>query len=59
MPRKVTYGAACSLDLCIARADFSDDWILHTREASDVMRDDWSAIRWAEASSRALSSRPS
>ena len=39
MSRKVTYGAACSLDLYIARPDSSYDWIMHTSEANEVMAD--------------------
>jgi dihydrofolate reductase len=42
--RKVTFGAACSLDLFIARPDFSYDWILHNREAGEVMTDYWKGI---------------
>ena len=44
MARKVTYGAACSLDLYIARPDFSYDWIMHTSEANEVMADYWKTI---------------
>jgi len=44
MPRKVTFGAACSLDLYIARTDFSYDWIMHTSEANEVMADYWKTI---------------
>ena len=44
MARKVTYGAACSLDLYIARSDFSYDWIMHTSEANEVMADYWKTI---------------
>jgi dihydrofolate reductase len=42
--RKVTYGAACSLDLYIARPDFSYDWIMHTSEANEVMAGYWKTI---------------
>jgi dihydrofolate reductase len=44
MGRKVTFGAACSLDLYIARSDFSYDWIMHTSEANEVMADYWKTI---------------
>jgi len=44
MARKVTFGAACSLDLYIARPDFAYDWILHTSEANEVMADYWKTI---------------
>lgn len=42
--RKVTYGAACSLDGCIARRDGGVDWLLFTADAKAVMADYWPRI---------------
>lgn len=42
--RKLTYGAACSLDGCIARADGGVDWLLFTADAKAVMADYWPRI---------------
>jgi dihydrofolate reductase len=42
--RKVTYGAACSLDGCIARRDGGVDWLLFTEDAKAVMADYWPRI---------------
>jgi dihydrofolate reductase len=42
--RKVTYGAACSLDGFIARADGGVDWLLFTDDAKAVMNDYWPRV---------------
>ncbi|HYJ90801.1 MAG TPA: dihydrofolate reductase family protein [Pyrinomonadaceae bacterium] len=42
--RKVTFGCANSLDNYIAREDGSFDWIMHSEEANQVMRDFWPRI---------------
>lgn len=42
--RKVTYGAACSLDLFIARADGGVDWLLWCDEAAEYMTSYWKTI---------------
>src|SRR5262245_63976495 len=44
MPRKVTFSAACTLDLYIARSDSSYDWILHDREAGEALGAYWKTI---------------
>jgi len=42
--RKVTFGCANSLDNYIAREDGSFDWIMHSDEANQVMKDFWPRI---------------
>lgn len=42
--RKVTFGAACSLDNFIARPDGAVDWLLFGKEAAAVMKDFWVTI---------------
>ena len=42
--RLVTYGAACSLDGFIARADGDIDWLLMTDDARKVMAEYWPRI---------------
>jgi dihydrofolate reductase len=42
--RLVTYGAGCSLDGFIAKADGGLDWLRFTPDAQAVMRDYWSTI---------------
>ena len=42
--RKLTFGAANSLDNYIARSDQSYDWILWSDEASEVMTEYWKTI---------------
>jgi len=42
--RLVTYGAACSLDGFIARADGGVDWLVMTEDAQRVMAESWSRI---------------
>jgi len=42
--RKVTFGGANSLDNYIARPDHTFDWIMHSKEAAQYMRDYWKTI---------------
>jgi dihydrofolate reductase len=42
--RKVTFGCASSLDNYIAREDGSFDWIMHSDEANEIMKDYWPRI---------------
>jgi dihydrofolate reductase len=42
--RKVIFGCANSLDNYIAREDGSFDWIMHSEEANQIMRDFWPRI---------------
>ena len=42
--RKVTFGGASSLDNFIARKDDSVDWLLWTKEVSEIMRTYWKTI---------------
>jgi len=42
--RKVTFGAANSLDNFIARKDGAVDWLLWSDEAAAVMKDFWQRI---------------
>ena len=42
--RKVTFGGACSLDNFIARKDDSVDWLLWTKEVSEIMQEYWKTI---------------
>lgn len=42
--RKVTYGAACSLDGYIARQDHAVDWLLWGDEAAAIMADFWKTV---------------
>jgi len=42
--RKVIYGGANTLDNYIATKDDSADWILHSKEANDMLRDYWKAM---------------
>jgi dihydrofolate reductase len=42
--RKVTFGAASSLDNYIARNDHSVDWLLWGKEAAAIMGDYWKTI---------------
>lgn len=42
--RKVTYGAATSLDQYLARPDGAVDWLLWGKEAAAVMADYWKTI---------------
>jgi dihydrofolate reductase len=44
MVRKVTFGGACSLDNCLARADGAVDWLRWSDEAAAVMADFWPTI---------------
>jgi len=42
--RKVIFGGATTLDNYIARKDDSFDWILHSKEADEIMKDYWARI---------------
>ena len=42
--RKVIFGGANTLDNYIAGKDDSIDWIRHTAEVNDIMRDYWERI---------------
>lgn len=42
--RKVIFGGANSLDNFIARKDDAVDWLLWTKEVSDIMKDFWMTI---------------
>jgi len=42
--RKVTFSCATSLDNYIARENGSFDWIMHSDEAMELMKDFWSRI---------------
>ena len=42
--RKVTYGAACSLDLYIARHDDGVDWLLWSDDVSALVEEFWKTI---------------
>ena len=42
--RKVTFSAAISLDNFIARRDGSFDWILHSDESGEMLREYWQKI---------------
>ncbi|MDQ3818612.1 MAG: dihydrofolate reductase family protein [Acidobacteriota bacterium] len=42
--RKITYGCANSLDNYIARPDHTFDWIMHGKEAMEVLSDYWKTI---------------
>jgi dihydrofolate reductase len=42
--RTVTYGAACSLDLFIARPDQGVDWLRYSKDVSSIMADYWKTI---------------
>jgi dihydrofolate reductase len=42
--RKVIYGGANTLDNYIATKDDSVDWILHSKEANDMLADYWKAM---------------
>jgi dihydrofolate reductase len=42
--RKVTFGCASTLDNYIAREDGSFDWIMHSDEANQLMKDFWPRI---------------
>jgi dihydrofolate reductase len=42
--RKVTFSCATSLDNYIARENGSFDWIMHSDEAMELMKDFWSGI---------------
>lgn len=44
MPRLVTYGAACSLDGFIARADGAVDWLHFSDDVGRIIRDYWAGI---------------
>jgi dihydrofolate reductase len=40
----VTYGAACSLDLFIAREDHAVDWLIWSDEVAELMSNFWTTI---------------
>src|SRR5438270_6531522 len=42
--RKVTFSCATSLDNYIARQDGSYDWIMHSEEAMEIMKEYWPKI---------------
>src|SRR5690242_16325168 len=42
--RTITYGAACSLDGFIADTTGGVDWLQHSRDANQIMRDYWQSI---------------
>jgi dihydrofolate reductase len=42
MMRKVIYGGACSLDGFLAASDGSVDWIHHSNDVTEIMKDYWS-----------------
>ena len=42
--RKVTFGAACSLDLFIARPDDGVDWLRYSKDVSAIMAEYWKTI---------------
>src|SRR5687768_6743977 len=42
--RKVTFGAACSLDLFIARPDHAVDWLQWSDDVADIMQEYWKTI---------------
>jgi len=42
--RTITYGAACSLDGFIADAAGGVDWLRHSNDANQIMRDYWRSI---------------
>jgi dihydrofolate reductase len=42
--RKVIFGGANTLDNYIAREDDSFDWIMHSKEANDFLRDFWKRL---------------
>ena len=44
LPRTVTYGAACSLDLFIARPDHGVDWLRYSTDVSSIMAKYWKTI---------------
>ena len=39
--RKVIYGGATSLDLYLARDNGAVDWLIHDREAMEIMKEMW------------------
>ena len=42
--RTVTYGAACTLDGFIAGKDGEIDWLHHSKDVSQIMREYWKSI---------------
>lgn len=44
MPRRVTYGAACSLDGFIARTDGDVDWLHFSDDVREIMKAYWAGI---------------
>ena len=42
--RKVTFGGAISFDNFIARRDGSFDWIMHSDDAGELMKEYWQKI---------------
>ena len=42
--RKVTYGGACSLDGFIVGPDGALDWLHHSKDVTEIMRDYWGRI---------------